>query len=308
MCIRCSCPPGRFASFDDPNHRFNILVSLSNEEYSAIEKAQDAARDEANEKFWQKNFRMKPKQLERELWSICEEEQKNTQQQSVDTIQIKHTQDDDFFIPIDVSLEEAHENKETFFTRLEPFYAPSVMLDIKLAYILAKHGHRAQFRKELDEMGARVRYFEHVRRVALILFDEARCTRSEMLIAALLHDGIEDTRDLTDLMIEHCFGPDVVSIVKILSKKPKEGYLDRFAMCKDWRPYVIKACDRLDNLRSLSGDTISVDFRERQVRETEEKYIPLFTTMVDLTPQRCKQHAEFLLFQILEQLKVLKNA
>jgi (p)ppGpp synthase/HD superfamily hydrolase len=109
------------------------------------------------------------------------------------------------------------------------------------------------------------------------------------------------------LMIEHCFGPDVVSIVKILSKAPKEGYLERFAMCKDWRPYVIKACDRLDNLRSLSGPTITEEFRQRQIKETEEKYLPLFVTMVELTPKRCKPHAEFLLKQILDQLKELKD-
>lgn len=215
--------------------------------------------------------------------------------------------DDDFFIPIEVTPEVARENKETFFSRLSPFYAPSVMRDIKLAYILAKHGHRAQFRKELDKEGAKVRYFEHVRRVALILFDEAQCTRSEMLIAALLHDGIEDTRDLTDEMIEHCFGADVVSIVKVLSKAPKEGYLERFAMCKDWRPYVIKACDRLDNLRSLTGETITPEFRNRQIKETEEKYLPLFRSMIELVPKRCKEHAEFMLQQIESQLQELKN-
>lgn len=197
------------------------------------------------------------------------------------------------------------ENKDTFFARLEPFYPPSVMLDIKLAYIMAKHGHRAQFRKEVDKEGAKVRYFEHVRRVALVLFDEARCTRPEMIVAALLHDGIEDTRDLTSEMIEHCFGPDVCSIVKILSKSPKEGYLERFAMCKDWRPYVIKACDRLDNLRSL-GSHVSPEFREKQIRETEKKYIPLFETMVDLTPKRCKKHAMFLIEEILSTLALLK--
>lgn len=237
------------------------------------------------------------------LVSVSDEEY-----EAIKEAQAMEQRDDDFFVPNEVTIEVARENKETFFTRLEPFYPPSVMLDIKLAYILAKHGHRAQFRKELDKEGAKVRYFEHVRRVALILFDEARCTRPEMIVAALLHDGIEDTRDLTDLMIEHCFGPDVVSIVKILSKSPKEGYLERFAMCKDWRPYVIKACDRLDNLRSLSGETITQEFREKQIKETEEKYLPLFVTMIELAPKRCKSHAEFLLRQILQQLKTLKAA
>ena len=216
--------------------------------------------------------------------------------------------DDDFFVPIDVTVDQARENKETFFKRLEPFFAPSTLLDIKLAYIMAKHGHRDQFRKEIDPTGAKVRYFEHVRRVALVLFDEAKCTRPEMLIAALLHDGIEDTRDLTAEMIEHCFGADVTSIVKILSKAPKEGYIERLQMCKDWRPLVIKACDRLDNLRSLSGPTITDEFRTRQINETSEKYIPIFRQMVSYTPEKCKANSIELLSQIEQLLWELQNA
>ncbi len=60
------------------------------------------------------------------------------------------------------------ENRETFFSRLEPFLVPSQLLNIKLAYTLAKYGHRSQHRKELDINGEPVRYFEHVRRVTLV--------------------------------------------------------------------------------------------------------------------------------------------
>lgn len=174
------------------------------------------------------------------------------------------------------------ENRESFFARLEPYHAPSTLLDIHLAYTLAKFSHRAQVRKETDEHGQAVRYFEHVRRVALVLIDEAKIVDPTMIIAALLHDGPEDTRDLTPGMIEHCFGPDVVAIVKTLSKVPKEGYLDRFYISGDWRPFVIKACDRLDNLRSLSS--APVEFQDKQLKETQEKYVPLFDHMCDITP------------------------
>ena len=174
------------------------------------------------------------------------------------------------------------ENRESFFGRLEPFFAPSVLLDIQLAYTLAKFGHRSQVRKEVDEDGTPVRYFEHVRRVAIILVDEVQVVVPELVISALLHDGIEDTRDLTPAMIEHCFGSDVAVIVKTLSKAPKEGYLDRFRMSSDWRPYLIKACDRLDNLRSMSHSPR--EFRAKQVTETRIKYYDLFDRMVDLAP------------------------
>ena len=175
------------------------------------------------------------------------------------------------------------ENHESFFKRLYPIFGPSVLVDIQLAYILAKYGHRAQVRKEVDEHGEPVRYFEHVRRVALVLIDEAQCVRPDMIVAAILHDAIEDTRDVTPELIEKHFGSDVCSIVKVLSKDPKEGYLDRFYVCTDWRPYLIKACDRLDNIRSLAQS--SVEFRRKQVSETKDKYFRLFDRMITLTPE-----------------------
>ena len=175
------------------------------------------------------------------------------------------------------------ENRESFFQRLYPFFPPKVLRDIELAYILAKAAHRSQSRKELDEHGAPVRYFEHVRRAALIGIDLARIVRPDTVIASILHDAIEDTRDLRPEMIEHVFGSDVCGIVKVLSKDPKEGYLDRFYACTDWRAYFVKACDRLDNLQSLTGSP--VEFRRKQVAETRDKYFRLFDRMVILTPE-----------------------
>lgn len=175
------------------------------------------------------------------------------------------------------------ENRESFFARLEPLLAPSDLLDIQLAYTLSKYGHRAQVRKELGADGEPLRYFEHPRRVAITLIDEAKIVEPGLIIAALLHDGFEDTKDLTPAMIEHCFGPQVATTIKILSKTPKEGYLERFSMCVLWWPYVIKACDRLDNLRSLEAG--SRDFQLRQIAETREKYYPIFDKMPNLVPE-----------------------
>jgi (p)ppGpp synthase/HD superfamily hydrolase len=175
------------------------------------------------------------------------------------------------------------ENREAFFRRLEPFFAPSDVMDVQVAYTLAKSGHRSQIRKEKDGSGNPVRYFEHPRRVALILIDEVRIVDKEMVVCALLHDGVEDTREVTPRMLEHLFGPDVCRIVQTLSKAPKEGYLDRFMASTDWRPYVIKACDRLDNLRSLQQAELG--FRRKQVEETKTKLFPLFDRMTFLAPE-----------------------
>ena len=173
------------------------------------------------------------------------------------------------------------ENKASFFKRIEIHFTPSEVRDIRLAYMLAKFGHRAQTRKEVDSEGHALRYFEHLRRVAISLLDEARCYSSELVIAALLHDSLEDTEDISADMIEHCFGLEVTRIVKVLSKCPADGYLDRFHDCVDWRPFAIKACDRLSNLRSLAGTDFA--FREKQLTETRTKYVPLFDKMVTLT-------------------------
>lgn len=171
------------------------------------------------------------------------------------------------------------ENKETFQLRLQPYFSPSDQLDVKLAYTLAKFGHRAQVRKELLE-GKPTRYFEHVRRVSIILMDEMKIMDRDMIITALLHDSIEDTADLTPELLEHCFGSSVVSMVKLLSKVPKEGYMERLSNCHDWKVLAVKSCDRLDNLRSLMIPGNTVEFQKKQIKETKEKYFSIFDKLV----------------------------
>lgn len=175
------------------------------------------------------------------------------------------------------------ENKETFQARIRPYFSPSNQLDVKLAYCLAKFGHRAQIRKELIE-GKPTRYFEHVRRVAIVLMDEMKIMDRDMIIAALLHDSVEDCADLSPELLEHSFGNEVVSMVKILSKVPKEGYMDRLYNCKNWKALAIKACDRLDNLRSLMIPGTGLEFQKKQIKETKEKYFPLFDQLLQLCP------------------------
>jgi (p)ppGpp synthase/HD superfamily hydrolase len=182
----------------------------------------------------------------------------------------------------------AKENRESFCRRLKPILAMRDLMLVEAAYVFAKHGHRAQFRKEIDpETGKKVRYFEHPRRVALVLIDEVKCVDPVMIMAALIHDCIEDTDIITPELIEHTLGPEVARIVKMLSKVPKEGYLERLIAYADWRVLVIKACDRLDNLRSLEGSP--VEFQMKQITETETKYFEVFDLMVKLTP---KAHAK----------------
>jgi (p)ppGpp synthase/HD superfamily hydrolase len=184
------------------------------------------------------------------------------------------------------------ENYETFFARVRPALSPDDLLDLDLAYTLAKHAHRWQCRKEIDAVtGKPVRYFEHLRAVALILIDEVGCLDPAMIMAALLHDSREDTR-LTPEMIERKLSRDVAVMVKMLSKVPKEGYMERLMTYADWRTLMVKACDRLHNLRTLSQADEA--FQRKQVTETADKYYALLDRMVDLAPPEHKTGAKYL--------------
>ena len=177
------------------------------------------------------------------------------------------------------------ENRETFFGRLDVRLAPREVLDIELAYTLAKSAHRWQIRKSLGPDGRPQRYFEHLRRTALILMDVAGVYERDLVVAALLHDGVEDTRELGLKIIEHAFGTVVARIVRKLTKAPKDGYVERLRQA-GWRTLLIKACDRLDNLRTLDEPGVEPEFKDKQLSETREKYADLFERLDELAPAR----------------------
>jgi len=191
------------------------------------------------------------------------------------------------------------ENRASFQDRLRPIVPPGQLIDIEHAYMISKYVHRAQVRMELDENGNPLRYFEHPRRVALILMDTVGVTDPIILCAALLHDTVEDSEELSPATIERYWGSEVASLVQLLSKIPKEGYVERLNKHGDWRTLLIKACDRLDNLRSLDPADVSGEFRTRQLKETHELYIPLFQKMLTMIPERHKVGAQLVMAEII---------
>lgn len=192
------------------------------------------------------------------------------------------------------------ENKELFFKRLSPYHCPSEIVKIELAYTLAKYGHSHQTRKQVNENGDNIRYFEHPRAAAIILMDEAKLFDIELIIGCLMHDIFEDSKNVTPEMVEQVFGKEVCKILKTVSKCPKEGYLERFSTCKDFRPFVVKACDRLDNLRSM--DNVTIEFKSKQIKETKEHYFELFERMVNICPEEYKKSCYILRDLIREQI------
>lgn len=164
------------------------------------------------------------------------------------------------------------ENKTTFFARLEPFLSPTELNKIQLAYVLAKFYHRAQKRKEIDEQGNQIRYFEHVRRVALSLMDKFFIFDPDIICSALMHDLLEDSEDVTPEMLEFTFGSRVTKIVKLLTKKDS-NYFVNLKKSKCYEACLIKVADRYDNLTHL--DQCSNEFIIKQIEETRNKMFPV---------------------------------
>ncbi|MBI3221679.1 MAG: bifunctional (p)ppGpp synthetase/guanosine-3',5'-bis(diphosphate) 3'-pyrophosphohydrolase [Nitrosomonadales bacterium] len=106
----------------------------------------------------------------------------------------------------------------------------------------------------------------------------------QAIIAALLHDVVEDT-DITNEQLAEKFGKPVAELVDGLSKLDKIQFETRedaqaenfrkmlLAMARDVRVILIKLADRLHNMRTL--DAMSHDKCQRIARETMEIYAPI---------------------------------
>ena len=177
-----------------------------------------------------------------------------------------------------ITLLRAAENKETFFRRISALYPTrdERYRAIAAAYEDAKDAFRGVERESGE------RYFEHLRAVALIIIDKLRVTDHEIIIAALLHDIVEDNEHWTFDRVEHSYGPRVTTLLEWITKPPKaefggdkeardRWYHDRFDRApRDF--FLIKLPDRLHNLWTL--DACPAEKRVLKLRETEQYYIP----------------------------------
>lgn len=150
--------------------------------------------------------------------------------------------------------------------------------DVKLiekAYFLAREKHLGQIRKTGDP------YITHPVAVAKILAELSAGPAT--LIAALLHDTVEDT-DMTVKDVDKQFGSDIAHLVDGVTKIGKLSFTTTasqadnhqkmlLAMAKDIRVVIIKIADRLHNVRTL--ESMSPDKQYKIARETLEIYAPL---------------------------------
>jgi len=117
-------------------------------------------------------------------------------------------------------------------------------------------------------------YLLHPLRVAEILVSEFGVWRSDVIQAGLLHDVLEDHRDLTVAALSGRYGWAVASTVSELTK-PARGARTRDEVTKTYfgalatsseRARIIKLADRLDNVR----DAVNSPHRAKRVRTRVE--------------------------------------
>ena len=147
---------------------------------------------------------------------------------------------------------------------------------IERAYRYAEQCHSGQLRQSGDP------YITHPLAVANILADMR--LDHESLMAALLHDVIEDT-GVTKGQISRRFGRTVADLVDGVSKLSEIEFETKaqlqaesfqkmtLAMSKDIRVVLVKLADRLHNMRTLG--VLGPDKRRRIARETLEIYAPI---------------------------------
>ena len=150
------------------------------------------------------------------------------------------------------------------------------MVDIDRAFVLADQAHAPQKRASGEP------YIIHPIAVATIIAQMH--LDKESVIAALLHDTVEDT-GVTPEDIKQEFGETVQSLVNGVTKLDKlrfhdyrEAQVENFrkmilAMTRDIRVILIKLADRTHNMRTLGS--LRPDKRKRIARETLEIFAPI---------------------------------
>ncbi len=156
------------------------------------------------------------------------------------------------------------------------YLSPGDISALENAYLFAANAHQSQLRVSGEP------YIYHPMQVTLILMGLNQDLPT--LIAALLHDTVEDT-DITSDDLSEKFGDEVRQLVDGVTKisqlrfhsheeEQAENYRKMVvAMAQDLRVVMIKLADRLHNMRTIK--VLRLDKQQRIARETMEIYAPL---------------------------------
>lgn len=147
---------------------------------------------------------------------------------------------------------------------------------IRDAFELARVAHSSQKRKTGEP------YILHPIAVATIAAEELML-EANAVIAAFLHDVVEDNKDYSIDDIRKRFGDDVAFLVKVVTKRKKDKYdeskqIDNYrqmldSVQYDIRALLVKLADRLHNMRTLSS--MRADKQMKIAGETDYFYAPL---------------------------------
>ena len=192
-------------------------------------------------------------------------------------------------------------------SKLETYLKPEDIGLIEAAYHFSADAHHGQFRSSGDP------YISHPVAVADIIADWR--LDSQAMIAALLHDVMEDTH-ISKREISERFGKVSAELVDGLSKLDKVEFRSRkeaqaenfrkmlLAMANDLRVILIKLADRLHNMRTL--DHVRPEKRRRIATETLDIYAPIANRLGLNTLYRELQELSFehkypMRFQVLDR-------
>jgi RelA/SpoT family (p)ppGpp synthetase len=159
---------------------------------------------------------------------------------------------------------------------LETYLEPAQVAEVVRAYEFSARAHEGQHRVSGEP------YIFHPLAVARILAEMRMDEKS--LVAAILHDVIEDTRTPKEQVAKE-FGEEVADLVDGVSKLTQVKFENRaeaqaenfrkmiLAMVRDIRVILVKLADRLHNMRTLG--VMRADKRRRIARETLDIYAPI---------------------------------
>jgi guanosine-3',5'-bis(diphosphate) 3'-pyrophosphohydrolase len=160
--------------------------------------------------------------------------------------------------------------------QLAAYLPPDQVARVHRAYEVGALAHAGQTRRSGEP------YITHPVAVAGILAELGM--DAETIIAAILHDTLEDT-GLGPAQIIAEFGDTVMELVDGVTKLDKVRFRSRqeaaaesfrkmlLAMARDLRVILIKLADRLHNMRTLGA--MEPEARRRIARETLEIYAPI---------------------------------
>ena len=182
---------------------------------------------------------------------------------------------------------------------LKEHYPKADFTSIEKAFAVAHNAHSGQLRKSGED------YITHPVAVTQILAELG--LNETALIAALLHDTVEDT-PYSLAQLRQDFGDEVANLVDGVTKLDKLTYGPTaeaetvrkmvIAMSRDIRVLLIKLADRLHNARTWKF--INPDTAQRKARETLDIYAPLAHR---LGMNAIKWELEDLSFAVLEPKK-----